>query len=140
MKPITIEWVNKAEADSATAERELRVKNRPNYDAVCFHSQQCAEKYLKARLQEADTLFPRIHDLSVLLDLALPIEPTWETLRDDLDALTAFAVEYRYPGESAIESEARESVEACRRLRCIVRKALHLALDEVTDEQASGDE
>jgi HEPN domain-containing protein len=51
MKPITQEWVNKAEGDFATAQRELQVQQSPNYNAVCFHSQECAEKYLKACLQ-----------------------------------------------------------------------------------------
>jgi HEPN domain-containing protein len=57
MKKITREWVDKAEGDFATAQRELIVQRDPNYDAVCFHSQQCAEKFLKARLQEADIAF-----------------------------------------------------------------------------------
>ncbi|MFQ5675587.1 MAG: HEPN domain-containing protein [bacterium] len=37
--------------DWHTAKRELHVRNNPNYDAACFHAQQCAEKYLKAYLQ-----------------------------------------------------------------------------------------
>lgn len=56
MKPLTREWIEKAEGDFATASREIRVRKVPNYDAVCFHAQQCAEKYLKALLQEADVL------------------------------------------------------------------------------------
>ena len=50
MKPITGEWVEKAEADVRSARRELRVRDHPNYDLVCFLSQQCAEKYLKGGL------------------------------------------------------------------------------------------
>ena len=126
MKQITLEWVEKAEGDFATAEREALVDQSPNYDAVCFHSQQCAEKYLKARLQEASLPFPRIHDLSVLLDRVLSIEPTWETLREAAESLTSFAVEYRYPGLSANESEAREAVAACAEVRRAVRSALSL--------------
>jgi HEPN domain-containing protein len=75
MQPITIEWVYKAEGDFATAEREFQVKDTPNYDGICFHCQQCAEKYLKARLQEANIPFSKIHDLSALLDLTLAVEP-----------------------------------------------------------------
>jgi len=71
MKPITAEWVRKAEADFATAQREHAVEVEPNYDAVCFHSQQAVEKLLKARLQEADIAFRKIHDLTVLLDKVL---------------------------------------------------------------------
>jgi len=75
MKPITQEWVNKAEGDFATAQRELQVQQMANYDAVCFHAQQCIEKYLKACLQEENIAFTKIHDLSVLLNLFLPIQP-----------------------------------------------------------------
>ena len=48
MKPLTREWVEKAEGNYATARRESRVRKKPNFDAVCFHAQQSAEKYLKA--------------------------------------------------------------------------------------------
>ena len=57
MTPLTKEWVRKDEGDFATAERELAVTSAPNYDAVCFHAQQCIEKYLKARLQEVGVQF-----------------------------------------------------------------------------------
>jgi len=67
MKPLTREWVEKAEGDFATARRELRARKDPNYDAACFHAQQCVEKYLKACLQEEDLSFGRIHNLSALL-------------------------------------------------------------------------
>ena len=50
MSAILDEWIAKAEGDFATAQRELRARRAPNYDAACFHSQQCAEKYLKAFL------------------------------------------------------------------------------------------
>jgi len=47
MKPITLEWIDKAEGDWTSAQREHRARQRPNYDAACFHAQQYAEKYLK---------------------------------------------------------------------------------------------
>lgn len=53
----------KAENDFATMERESRVRKSPNYDGVCFHAQQCIEKYLKAKLVEADIDFPKTHNL-----------------------------------------------------------------------------
>lgn len=130
MKTITREWIDKAEGDFATAQRELIAHPDPNYDAVCFHSQQCAEKFLKARLQEADIAFIKTHDLSVLLDLVISIHPTWEILRSELHPLTVYAVEYRYPGESSDESEAVEALEACRRVRSVVRIALGLDADK----------
>ena len=78
MKPLSGEWVAKAEGDFASAQRELKARKSPNFDAACFHAQQCAEKYLKARLQEAGSPFGRSHHLTVLLDMALHLEPMWE--------------------------------------------------------------
>ena len=59
MRVETAEWVEKAEGDWHTSGRELGTTEFPNYDAVCFHARQCAEKYLKALLteREADRLF-----------------------------------------------------------------------------------
>ena len=126
MKPITGEWVDKAEGDLSTARREIDALDKPNYDAVCFHTQQCAEKYLKACLQEADISFRKTHDLSELLDSTLSIDPTLESLRQDLNSLSAFAVEYRYPGESADLDEAQEAYQKCKNVREIIRRALQL--------------
>jgi len=44
MKPETAEWIEKAEGDFRTSERKKNIAEYPNYDAACFHSQQCAEK------------------------------------------------------------------------------------------------
>ncbi|MEG3930615.1 MULTISPECIES: HEPN domain-containing protein [unclassified Microcoleus] len=126
MNPLTLEWVDKAEGDFTTALRELRARKSPNYDAACFHAQQCAEKYLKARLQEAVIAFSRTHNLTVLLDLLLPVEPGWDKLRTKLLALTAFSVAYRYPGASADKDTAREALNFCREVREQVRLSLGL--------------
>ncbi len=121
MKQITKEWIDKAEGDWASTQREVRARKNPNYDAACFHAQQCAEKYLKARLQEAGIRFGKTHDLVNLLKLVLPVEPTWATLRPDLDVLTVFAVDYRYPGNSATRPDAKEAMKRCRRVRGAIR-------------------
>jgi HEPN domain-containing protein len=126
MKPITAEWVEKAEADLVTATRELRARLKPNYDAACFHAQQCAEKYLKACLQEHDIRFEKTHNLALLLDLLLPVVPDWTDLRPGLQELNAYAVAFRYPGETADREAARRAVQLCRHVRRGAR--LHLSL------------
>ena len=80
MKPAVAEWVSKAEGDFLTAGRELRARNSPNYDAVCFHAQQCAEKYLKAVLQENNKPIPKIHNLIELMLLCEKIDGSFEML------------------------------------------------------------
>jgi HEPN domain-containing protein len=59
MNPITLEWIEKAIGDLATARRELRARSEHNYDAVCFHAQQSVEKYLKAVMQEHGLNIPK---------------------------------------------------------------------------------
>ncbi len=126
MNPLTIEWTEKAERDFATASREFRVRKMPNYDAVCFHSQQCAEKYLKAILQQKNISFGKTHNLTTLQDLILPNEPAWELMRPNLERLNVFAVEVRYPGESADKPIAREALSLCRAIRKRARISLGL--------------
>ena len=126
MKPTTAEWVAKAEADFATVQRECQARENPNYDGVCFQAQQCAEKYLKSWLCEADTSFSKIHDLVVLLEQILVTEPEWEAFREDLAYLSDFAVTFRYPGESADRESALDAQRRCRLFRNAARKSLGL--------------
>ena len=64
-------------------ERESRARKNPNFDGICSHAQQRAEKYLKARLWESDIAFTKIHDLIALLEKVLPAEPEWEMQREN---------------------------------------------------------
>lgn len=122
MKVSTREWIGKAEADFVSAGREFRARKLPNYDAACFFSQQCVEKYLKARLVEARVVFPKTHDLEALLDLVLPTEPLWGTFRPQLSDLTSFATAFRYPGESATREMARTAVRNASQVRDHIRQ------------------
>ena len=126
MKPLTAEWVSKAEGDFNVMERESRVRKDPSFDGICFHAQQCAEKYLKARLCQAGIHFTKVHDLPSLLSQVLPSEPLWESYRADLAYLSDFAVHFRYPGESADRSTALRARSFCRSFRKVARQSLGL--------------
>ena len=128
MKPITLEWIEKAEADFVAAQREYRARKNPLYDISCFHAQQCAEKYLKAKLEEHTIVFSKTHDLLVLLEMLLPLEPTWFILQEDMSILTGFAVAFRYPGISATKAMAKDVLQRCQRVRQSVRESFGLSL------------
>ena len=128
MQPDVAEWIVKAEADWATARREFQVRRRTNFDAVCFHSQQCIEKYLKARLILADIGFPKTHDLVALLALVQKAEPLWQPWKEHLAKLTYYAVTVRYPGESAGRADAAETLKVAKLLRDEIRFGLGLAI------------
>lgn len=108
MSPDLADWIAKAEA-------------------VCFHAQQCVEKYLKARLILADIRFPKTHDLVALLALVQKTEPLWQPWKDHLAKLTHYAVTVRYPGESAERADAAEAVKLARLLRIEIRWSLGLS-------------
>ncbi len=126
MKPTTREWVKKAEDDFMVASQILRRRKDIVPDAACFFCQQCVEKYLKARLIEANIAFPRTHDLLQLLNLCLPVEPLWSSYAKVVDALTDYAVDFRYPGHSTTLSEARQSLKNCKSVRREVRLSFGL--------------
>jgi len=80
MNRLTAEWVQKAEDDFVVAQKMYRACKRPVYDAVCFHAQQCAEKYLKAFLQEHDQDTPRSINCSIFSNSAKRWMPVWKFL------------------------------------------------------------
>ena len=100
------------------------MRKNPNYDAACFHAQQCVEKYLKGILQAWQVPFSKTHDLTRLLDACVRRHPEWESLRDDLKLLTQFAVVFRYPGEAATRDEAKRAVKVAVAVRDILRPAI----------------
>ena len=126
MKASTREWVSKAEEDFAVALTLARPRKVPLWAPLCFHTQQCAEKYLKARLNEASILFHHTHDLEQLLNQALAVEPFWSAYRAALKRLSDAAVVPRYPGGVATKAEARRALKTCRAFRKEARSSLGL--------------
>ena len=116
-KQLVKEWVDKAEEDFRTLQ-ELYKKSPSNFaTTICFHSQQCAEKYLKALLTNHGIEPPWIHTLESLLDLIVTKTPELEQYREMLAQLTPYATEYRYPGRVANKSDAKTCVNIITKFR-----------------------
>jgi len=126
MNPLTLEWIEKAKGDFITAGRELKVRKSPNYDAVCFHSQQVAEKYLKAFLQENNTPIPKIHSLLELLSICIGIDSACQFIYPILNLLEGYAVEFRYPGRFASKEDAKTAYNSTKSVRKWIRPKLGL--------------
>ena len=125
MKPITREWIAKAEGDWRVANSQNRSRT-PVYDAICFHAQQTVEKYLKAWLSEQGTNFPKIHDTEILLNMCVHTLPELAPFDQDARYLTTYAVEIRYPGVTAAETHAKKCIVAARKMRKVLRIAMGL--------------
>lgn len=103
----------------------LKVRRRCPFPAVCFHAQQCAEKYVKALLEWTAGESPRTHDLRLLMQLV----PPWAGLNLDparVVSLNRYAVETRYPGEwePITRKEAEAALAAAKAVRQAVRRYL----------------
>jgi len=119
------EWVEKAERDLIMARQGMKLKRKCPYDLVCFHAQQCVEKYLKALLTTLCIAFPRTHEIERLADL-LPESVMLPLPHDAQENLTTYATTTRYPGDYVPVSleEAREALRLTRRVREAIRERL----------------
>jgi len=98
MHPMTQEWVDKAESDYAVVSLLVRAsRTTPLWEPICFHAQQCIEKYLKARLVEANIPFPKTHDLDELLKLVVPVEPAWAAAASPFPRMAVWAAAHPLP-------------------------------------------
>lgn len=127
MKADTAEWVRCAEEDFAVATVLMKGRRRVSTNnSICFHCQQCVEKYLKSRLEEAGLKVPKIHSLMALLNQTLSLEPLWASFLPSLTTLNNYAVHFRYPGHLASRQDTRTALKICRSIRREVRLALGL--------------
>ena len=119
------EWMVKAENDLKNAANTLEMEEACPTDTVCFHAQQCTEKYLKAFLVSKGVDFPRSHDIETLVGL-LPNEIEVGLSPTEQRRLTTYATVTRYPGdyEPISLEEARQSVRLARRVRRVLRRHL----------------
>ena len=125
MNPLTLEWIEKAEEDYNSA-KWLQQAPDPVHNSICFHAQQCIEKYLKAWLQEASVPMPRTHNLEELLALIVPMLPAWSQWQPDFKIITEYAVDSRYPSDSATADNTQHAIHVCDAVRQAVPNSLKL--------------
>jgi HEPN domain-containing protein len=118
------QWIEKAESDYRNFQNTLKMGEDCPFDTVCFHAQQCAEKYLKARLVYLSIDFPKIHDISEIINLfppglGIPLTPADQT------KLTRYAWMGRYPGnwESMNRQDAEEAAALAVKVRTAIRSS-----------------
>jgi len=120
------QWVQKAENDLKIAQDEL-VTIEPATDMVCFHFQQCVEKYLKAFLVLHNKDFRWTHNIAELIELCKEIDPDFDALYGkDADKLTIYAVQVRYPDDFYMPevAEAQTCLQIAKEVKDFVKAKL----------------
>ena len=119
-------WIFLADGDLKIAKDELNTK-KPFTNAICFHSHQCTEKYLKAYLTFVRKPFRKTHDLAELIELCKEDDKEFEKLYEiNAHKLTRYAVQVRYPDDFYIPTieDAKEAIRIAQKVKRFIRKKL----------------
>jgi HEPN domain-containing protein len=91
-------WLIKAQHDLLAA-KKLSIEPEIYADIAIYHCQQSAEKAVKGFLILQNQEFPRTHDIRLLIQLAIRIDPNFENYQETSEILTPYATEFRYPSD-----------------------------------------
>jgi len=134
MNELVTEWIRKAESDYLVAQHELKLAEPRTSEAVCFHAQQCVEKYAKAFLTEHEVEFEYTHNMLYLHRKCVEIDAEFKKNERGFDILDDYAVDIRYPGISIKDEDAKESFEIAKRIRALIRSKLNLPEEDLPKE------
>jgi HEPN domain-containing protein len=119
-------WITKAENDLKIARDEMAT-DEPVTDMICFHVQQCCEKYLKLFLIFDGKEYPRSHSLALLIDRCALIDLDFQKLTEwRVHELTPYAGGIRYdePFYLPTIEETKQAIELAEKVRSFVRQKL----------------
>ncbi len=112
-------WIKKGDSDLANA--KLCLISNTALDTACFHTQQATEKYLKAYMIAHAISFPLIHNLEKLIDLCIPHNGDFATIKAAATVLTPYAVALRYDEEFwPTDIETKQAVDTAGVIRAFI--------------------
>lgn len=119
------EWQERAERDLAVAQQVL-TSTPPFPDMAVYHTQQAAEKSLKAYLTAYGAAFRRTHDLVELLAECRALDSRFAPFAPAAQTLTPYATRFRYPGGPLVPpiAEAQQAVQLADSVVRFVRQQL----------------
>jgi HEPN domain-containing protein len=111
------DWLRYAKSDLTTAKYMFNDINPKETEISCYHTQQCAEKSLKAYLISRETDPPRTHDLVELNNLCATHEPSFSSMQQYCVFLNPYGVHVRYPNELAVDDAiTKHAIENAQKL------------------------
>ena len=102
-------WLVQASKDRNAA--HLLIEAEPSRSA--FHSQQAAEKAIKAFLTYRQIVFRKTHDLTDLGSQCIAADPTLQPILKEVQDLTDYALLFRYP-DAPYEPDSIEAADALK--------------------------
>lgn len=121
-----LEWERFAEMDYTTAHHLDKTLYPKPMEIVCYHCQQCAEKYLKALIVHLGKDIEKTHDLGNLAaiisdDLSVP-----QNVLISCAKLTQYGVKIRYPQEFEMnENHVKAALTDMENVRAWCKEQIH---------------
>jgi HEPN domain-containing protein/predicted nucleotidyltransferase len=115
-------WIFRAERDLRGAEVMVR-QDDPIEDVAIYHTQQCAEKALKAFLAYNRLEIEKTHNLGELVDQCAVFDPAFASLKQDAEYLTPKATEFRYFGNLEEIDDVSQLVPSVEEVESAIVKA-----------------
>ena len=101
-RDIAEEWFKMAEIDFDSANFLLAMKPVP-FEIICYHCQQCVEKYLKGFIALNGGQILKTHDLLILNKECVNFKNEFKEIENECMELTDYGVQVRYPFHIEIE-------------------------------------
>jgi len=115
---LILEWYRFADTDLALARHALSM-HPPPLEAICYHCQQSAEKYLKGYIINTGSILPpKVHNLDTLCEMCEEYDDRFQELRKPCSVLTDYGIQPRYPHEMEIhEHEMQKAIVYAEEIR-----------------------
>lgn len=107
------EWLHKAKSDLRAARVLFATNEDLVLDASVYHTQQCAEKSLKAYLAFEKHEIEKIHNLVFLTKICSQYDKSFESLLEIMAILNPYGFKFRYPDDFVIPErhDAEKAIE-----------------------------
>lgn len=114
------EWIHIAEVDYKTIKQLFKSEDEILTESICFHCQQCVEKYLKAYLIYKDYNPPKVHDIEHLVELCSNFHGDFKSL--EIGNLSDYGVFVRYDDFYVpTVNETKKNLDIVENIRNFVR-------------------
>ncbi|MFA6527497.1 MAG: HEPN domain-containing protein [Candidatus Babeliales bacterium] len=123
-------WLNKALGDLKSA-KKLSKEDDETLDTAAYHTQQCAEKALKAFLIFNHHAPKKTHDLEKLLELCTKYDSSLLQLADDVIMLIPYATYTRYPDDyfTVNRTDVETAIVMADKILKVIRTKINEKLD-----------
>ena len=105
---LVTEWIKFSKIDLDVSEQLFDNMHPKPLEVICFHSQQSAEKALKAFLVLNNILPPKTHDLNQLCEMCGEISSEFDKIAIHCGSLNRYSIMPRYPFEIEIQENDAE--------------------------------